>query len=126
LEGSILNQVEIAGFKSEKEAGAFRRKLKSLNSLFKVKGFKAEEASWKMKDDFSLVYLFITEDSYPREEIKSLIGDHGSLEVQHLVLSPSGCGEMIHHLYSSGTEEISEYSGPALLMLGDLIKGGFQ
>lgn len=126
MEGSIVNQIEISGFKTEKEAEKFKKKLKTLKTPFRITGFESEEASWKMKEDFSLVYLFITEDIYPLEQIKSFAFANKELEIQHLVLSPSGCGEMIHYSYSAGSEEITEYSGPALLMLGDLIKGGFH
>ncbi|MBB6478777.1 hypothetical protein [Spirochaeta isovalerica] len=126
MEGTIVNQVEISGFENEKDAEKFRKKLKSFKSLFTLPGFKAQDASFKLKDDFSLIYLFLTEDEYPEAEIKQLFEENDSLEIQHLVISPTGCGEMLHFFYSREGHETTEYSGPAILMLGDLIQGGFS
>jgi len=50
LEGSIVNQIEISGFKTEKEAEKFKKKLKTLKTPFRITGFESEEASWKMKE----------------------------------------------------------------------------
>lgn len=126
MEGSIVNQVEISGFADEKEAVRFRKKLKSFKSAFSLPSFKADEASWKIKENHSLVYLFLTEDSFPEEAIGSLAAENENLEIQHLLISPSGCGEMMHFHYRGKEVEKSEFSGEAVLMLGDLIKGGFQ
>ncbi|RQW05914.1 MAG: hypothetical protein EH225_04000 [Calditrichaeota bacterium] len=126
MEGTIVNQVEISGFESEKDSEKFRKKLKTLKSAFSLTGFRAEEASFKIKDDFSLVYLFLTEDEYPEKEIRHLQEENSTLEIQHLIISPTGCGEMLHFIYSKDGAEVTEYSGPAILMLGDLIQGGFS
>lgn len=126
MEGTVVNQLEISGFENEKDALKFIKKLKSLKSVFSIPGFKAEEASFKMKEDYSLIYLFLTEDGYPEKEIKTFNENNPTLQIQHLVISPTGCGEMIHYLYAGEEIEATEYSGPAILMLGDLIKGGFS
>jgi len=126
LEGAIVNQVEISGFESEKESLRFRKKMKSFKSLFSLPGFTADEASFKMKEDFSLVYLFLTEDTYPEVEIKKLQSENPSLEIQHLVISPSDCGEMLHFHYGNGHDEVNSFHGAAINMLGDLIQGGFR
>jgi len=133
LEGSVVNQIEISGFENEKDSAKFRKKLKSLKSVFtlskvdKTLSFIAEEANWKMKEDYSLVYLFITEDSHPESEILSLAKLYSLLRIQHLVISPSEEGLMIHYLYSKGALiKKTEHSGAMVYMLGDLIKGGFE
>jgi hypothetical protein len=133
LEGSIVNQIELSGFDTEKESEKFRKKLKSLKSIFNLSkinkslSFIAEDASWKVKEDFSLVYLFLTEDTYPEKEIQALAGFYNELNIQHLVISPSGAGRIIHYDYTSGvlTGKI-EQDGSIAHMLGDLIHGGFQ
>ena len=133
LEGSIVNQIEINGFSNEKEATEFSRKLKSSKTVFnlskidKTLNFAADEASWKMKDDYSLLYLFITEDSFPEEDIFSFAAMNENLNFQHLVISPSGTGLLIYISYSGGKQiERKEIPGGTALMLGDLIKGGYQ
>lgn len=132
MDGSIVNQIEISGFSDAKESARMRKKLKTLKSVFNLSavdkkiGFTAQEASWKEKDDHSLVYLFLTEDSFPREEVRMFAELFGNLEIQHLAISPSGCGEMIHLVYSAGEVSETSYGGSVVHMLGDLIKGGFQ
>lgn len=133
LEGSIVNQIEISGFTDEKKAVKFRKKIKSIKSIFNLSridksiSFAAEEASWKLKDDFSLVYLFLTEDFYPEEEIAALSSSLEELSVRHLVLSPSGEGLVLYFHYGNGVlEEKTEVKGDAAHMLGDLVKGGFH
>lgn len=133
MEGSIVNQVEITGFENQKESEKFRKKLKSLKSVFnltkadKSLTFIAEEASWKEKEDHSLVYLFLTDDSSPQKEILTLAEIYNNLRIQHLIISPSGEGEMIHFVYSCGEIiEETHHKGALAHMLGDLIQGGFQ
>ena len=133
MEGSIVNQIEISGFSDEKEAQQFRKKIKSLKSNFNLKkissniDFIAEEASWKIKDDNSLVFLFITEDFSPENEIKNLSELLPNLKLQHLVISPSGSGLLKHLSYENGELVYkNEVEGSLSQMLGDLIKGGFQ
>lgn len=133
MEGSIINQVEISGFLTEKEAEIFRKKLKSLKSVFhlskmdKSLQFQAEDASWKLKEDFSLVYLFLTEDFYPGDEISSLSQLKNTLSIRHLIISPSGEGDIIFFQYDNGSlSDKTEVSGGTAQMMGDLVKGGFQ
>ncbi len=133
MEGSIINQVEISGFLTEKEAEKFRKKIKSFKSVFhlskmdKTLQFLPEEASWKMKEDFSLVYLFLTDDTYPEKEISSLSQVEKSLSIRHLIISPSGEGDIIFYDYENGNlSEKKEVKGGTAQMLGDLVKGGFK
>lgn len=132
MEGTIVNQVEISGFEEEKSSEKFRKKLKSFKAVFNLKSydksfsFIAEEASWKMKENHSLVYLFLTEDSHPGEELSRLAALNPALEIQHLLISPSGCGEVLYRTYKGESVEEESYSGSLAHMLGDLIQGGFQ
>lgn len=132
MEGSIVNQIEITGFNDENDVKDLRKRLKSfktpfsLHSLDRTLNFKAEEASWKEKDNHSLVYLFLTEDSHPGEEISKMAKLFPDLEIRHLVISPSGCGEVILNIYHGSDTENHEYSGTLAKMLGDLVQGGFQ
>lgn len=133
MEGSIINQLEISGFSTEKESVKFRKTIKSLKSAFnlskldKTLEFQAEEASWKMKDDFSLVYLFLTDDSYPEKDISSLAKMKENLSFRQLVISPSGEGDILYYHYENGSlSEKKEMKGGAAQMFGDLVQGGFQ
>jgi len=133
LEGSIVNQIEIRGFADNKEAVKFRKKIKSLKSVFDLSNidksldFTADECSWKMKDDFSLVYLFLTEDSFPEEMICSMAGKLETYHIQYMVIAPSGEGVIYHYSYSNGKLILKkEVKGNMAIMMGDLIKGGFQ
>jgi len=133
LEGSIVNQIEISGFADNKEAEKFRKKIKSLKSVFNLSkiskniDFIADECSWKMKDDFSLVYLFITEDSFPEEMIRAMAEKLENYNIQHLVIAPSGEGIIYHYTFTSGRLALkNEVKGNMAIMMGDLIKGGFQ
>lgn len=133
MKGSIVNQVEISGFSEQKEVEIFRKKIKSLKSVFnlhkldKSLHFQTEEASWKMKDDFSLIYLFLTEDSYPEEEITNVSRLNNQLTIKHLIISPSGEGNMIYFKYEQGVlSDKREVKGSVAHMLGDLVNGGFQ
>lgn len=132
MEGSVVNQIEIRGFSDENDSASFRKKLKSLKSKFnlpsldKSLSFSAEEASWKEKEDHSLVFLFITEDSNPGSEIAKMACLYPNLEIDHLVIAPSGCGEVILTHYKGESEEHQEFGSELAQMLGDLIQGGFQ
>lgn len=133
MEGTIVNQVEISGFDSDKDAEKFRKKIKTLNSVFslfkidKAIDFSAEEASWKNKEKHTIVYLFLTEDSSPEKELLEVTRLKRSLLIKHLMISPSGGGKLIFRSYSDGHQvEQNSLEGPAVQMLGDLIKGGFK
>lgn len=132
MEGTIVNQIEISGFEDEKSSDKFRKKLKSLKSRFNLKSFdksmsfSAEEASWKSKEDHSLIYLFLTEDSHPDKEIARLAELNPLLEIQHLIISPAGCGEILLRQYKGETLKEETFSGSLAHMLGDLIQGGFR
>lgn len=133
LKGSIVNQIKIKGFADQKDSDKFRKKIKSLKSIFHLSkidksiNFYADEASWKMKDDFSLIYLFLTEDSFPEEEISALSRLKKDLSISHLVIAPSEEGLMLYYHYeNSELLEKTEVKGGTAHMLGDLIQGGFQ
>ena len=133
MEGSVVNQIEISGFIDDKESEKFRKKIKSLKSVFTLSkidksiNFTAEEASWKNKEKHNLVYLFLTEDSSPENELLEVSRLNRSLLIKHLMISPSGGGKLIFQSYSEGHQvERRLFEGPAVQMLGDLIKGGFK
>jgi hypothetical protein len=133
LEGSVVNQIEISGFKNLVEAEKFRKKIKSMKSVFNISKidkhieFQAEEASYKIKDDHSLVYLFLTENSYPEHELCDLSGIMKNLSINHLIIAPSGEGVLIFFRYEMGQIiEKTEMKGSVAHMLGDLIQGGFK
>jgi hypothetical protein len=133
MEGSIVNQIEISGFSSKEESEKFRKKIKSIKSIFNLSkinkslSFAAIEGSLKIKDDFSLVYIFITENSFPEEEIQILAEEKKELNIQHMIIAPSEAGNVMYISYSYGElYERKEVVGGMAKMLGDLILGGFQ
>lgn len=132
MQGSIVNQVEISGFKENKDLVRFRKNLKSFKSNFNLKSydkkfsFIAEEATWKEKDDNCLIYLFITEDSHPGEEIKQLAQENDSLTFKHLIISPADEGVVYCRILNGNDVEENIYPGDLAKMLGNLIQGGFQ
>ncbi len=133
IKGSVVNQIEISGFPNEKEALKFRRSIKSSKSIFDLSKidksicFLAQNASWKIKENYNLIYLFITEEIYPEEEIKIITETFQELNIQHLIISPGGEGILIHNEYSTGLlKNETILSGRTAKMLGDLIQGGFN
>jgi len=133
VEGSIINQIEISGFNNEKEAKKFQKRIKSFKSVFNLNkidksiNFLAEEASWKIKEDFSIVYLFITEETFPEDKICKLSKFLKNLNFEYLIISPSQIGHLIFLNYCKGLVlEKKEIFGKSVKMLGDLIKGGFN
>ncbi|MBI9096870.1 MAG: hypothetical protein JEY91_00260 [Spirochaetaceae bacterium] len=132
MEGTVVNQIEIKGFSDDKKSEKFRKQIKSLRSVFHLSqmdknlDFAAADASWKKKDDHSLVYLFLTEGFSPESEICSLAELYPHLEIHHMIISPNGKGLLLYFRYSGGKlSEKTEQTGSVVHMLGDLIKGGF-